>query len=769
MGGSVFGAAAMQKSVIGTPGSVSNANGMLFADVTDKAGSGGPSVQDSPLLRDKEGKYAEKVQKLNEARIQERVYPVLQEFASVEAQAGEDTAGQYADAYKALIEMVKENPQAVNASDKDAVKERQFANWYLDQMPNSPKAIKIRKQIIEGSRRFLEKQFYQSLESLISRNPREANIGGVPTTISKVRAYVRLRASRKDLVQENTDLQMLGEDYCWVLIFYLLRSGLVKDAAEYVAGNANAFKSIDRNFVTYITNYAGSTERRLPRALQDRINSEYQQRSRIAPEHSIDPFRMACYKVIGRCDLRQRSLDSIGQGVEDWIWLQFSLAREVNRVEEVAAEVFGLEEVRDVIREIGQRHFSKGAEGSGGFGTYFFLQILGGMFEQAISYLYPYAYVAAVHFAIALDFYGLLRVADLTVSESDLLTFNTKQLPQISFGRMLGYYTRDFRSANVEAAVDYLTLICLNSDLPGQGGKMQASLCHEALRELVLETREFAKLLGDVRSDGMRIKGAIEQRLKLINLANQEEFLKTVTIQAASVADDNGRTTDAVLLYHLAEDYDNVIVIINRALSEAIAVDLGQEQLKLQPLKPRAQQQQEIDAQQGSSLSLTSVDDPAILARNMIGLYNANALYYGKIRPNNRDACGVLLRMSEAKARVEAGRWAEALDLINTLSILPLSAHGEMHTIRSSAQAFDTLPQVISRNVGNLLMWTITCCGRQREVLRSTQYEDRTRKEMSRELAMTATDLMSFAGLIRYKLPPRIYELLARAGQDAGI
>ena len=30
---------------------------------------------------------------------------------------------------------------------------------------------------------------------------------------------------------------------------------------------------------------------------------------------------------------------------------------------------------------------------------------------------------------------------------------------------MLGYYTRDFRAENVEAAVDYITLICLNADL----------------------------------------------------------------------------------------------------------------------------------------------------------------------------------------------------------------------------------------------------------------------------------------------------------------
>lgn len=255
---------------------------------------------------------------------------------------------------------------------------------------------------------------------MIARNPREANLGGIPTTINKVRAYIRVRAARKDLASDGSDLQILEDDYCWVLIFYLLRCGFVKEAAEYVTKKQSSFRAIDRNFITYITGYASSPDRRLSRSVQDRINAEYSQRSRIAPEHSIDPYRMACYKIIGRCELNKRNIDSVSQGVEDWIWLQFNLAREVNRVEEVAGEVFALEEVQQTIKEIGQRHFSKGAEGAGGYGIYFFLQILGGMFEEAVAYLYPYSYVAAVHFAIALDFYGMLRVSDFSVSEPEL-------------------------------------------------------------------------------------------------------------------------------------------------------------------------------------------------------------------------------------------------------------------------------------------------------------------------------------------------------------
>lgn len=414
----IFGASSLQKSVIGSP-SAQSGNATLFADVADKSTSP-PSAQNDRFTRDKQAKYAEKVQRLNQARLQELPYPILQGFLNVESERLGDSPGQLIDAYKALIEITREKRDPGTFKDPDVPRERQFADDYLDEAPNSAKAINVRKRILDGSRRCLERAFFEQLESIVAKNPKEANIGGVPTTINKVRAYIRILEARKELTTDSVELQRLGDDYCWAFIFFLLRCGLVKEAADYVTSNSSSFRSLDRNFITYITSYASNPDRRLPRQIQDRITAEYQQRSRIAPENSLDPYRMACYKVIGRCELGKMRLDSVGQGIEDWIWLQFSLAREVNRVEESAGEVHGLEEVRETIREIGQRYFSKGSEGMGSYGTYFFLQILGGMFEQAVAYLYTYAYVAAVHFAIALDFYGLLRVADFSVSDNEL-------------------------------------------------------------------------------------------------------------------------------------------------------------------------------------------------------------------------------------------------------------------------------------------------------------------------------------------------------------
>jgi nuclear pore complex protein Nup93 len=68
------------------------------------------------------------------------------------------TTTQLVDAYKALIEIVKENTKAVNVTDPDAIRERQFAAEYLDETANSAKSVAIKKRIIDGSRSYLEKR-----------------------------------------------------------------------------------------------------------------------------------------------------------------------------------------------------------------------------------------------------------------------------------------------------------------------------------------------------------------------------------------------------------------------------------------------------------------------------------------------------------------------------------------------------------------------------------------------------------------------------------
>lgn len=662
-GASSMGRSSLHRSAIGAAGPIGQSQKTVFADVaksSDQNGYGPGSVDKSQ--REKQARYIEKVQNLNATRLQHRHYPLLHELEEVVRMSSEGHGVHIENCYKALIEIVGEEDNTDVIRTPADKSERRFIKAYLDDSASSPDQIKLNKRILHGSATHLERSFYQEMETIVSKNPSKGRLGGSPDRLSVVKAYIRIRDSQKDLRPDDIDLQQLGDEYVWAVIFYLLRSGCVAEAVRYVVDNSASFNSIDRHFVSYITSYHSSPERLLPRELQQRITNEYTQRLRIAPENSIDPFKMACYKIIGRCDLQKRSIDKLNQEPNDFMWLQLRLAREVSQIDARANTLYGLAEVQDTVKDICSSYINEPSGPMWHMCFYFYL--LAGKFEHVVDMLYKQYPVEATHFAIALCFYGLIRVPDPFASEN-LLSYTTREQPQINFGLMIGYYTRDFRAANVGAAVDYLCLIGLNKDLPGDGGKAQEDLCHDALRELVLESREFALIVGDMRADGTRIRGLLEERLPLIGVAKERDFVRNITLQAASIADDNGRTTDAVLLNHLAEEYDAVMTILGRTLSESLSVPLGQDPMRLQPLKPRSLT--ETDARQSQDrldgMSLTSIDDPEELARNMMRVYDAKAMYKNKIDKQLWVACTTLLGMCQARSLVQREQWPEALDV----------------------------------------------------------------------------------------------------------
>lgn len=66
----------------------------LFTDVAEKAESGTlPAASVDPFTRTKQEKYSAKVRELNSSRLQEVVYPVIEQFANVELESSSDVSG----------------------------------------------------------------------------------------------------------------------------------------------------------------------------------------------------------------------------------------------------------------------------------------------------------------------------------------------------------------------------------------------------------------------------------------------------------------------------------------------------------------------------------------------------------------------------------------------------------------------------------------------------------------------------------------------------
>lgn len=78
------------------------------------------------------------------------------------------------------------------------------------------------------------------------------------------------------------------------------------------------------------------------------------------------------------------------------------------------------------------------------------------------------------------------------------------------------------------------------------------------------------------------------------------------------------------------------------------------------------------------------------------------------------------------------------------------------------------MPTSVARTIGHVMVWTVIACSNQVEALRTQEFETGISKQTIQRCVQTAKDVMVFAGLIRYKLPGRVWETLARAGQDLG-
>ncbi len=283
-------------------------------------------------------------------------------------------------------------------------------------------------------------------------------------------------------------------------------------------------------------------------------------------------------------------------------------------------------------------------------------------------------------------------------------------LPSVDFVSLMRLYSRQLRQRDPVAAVEYLCLICLSNDLV-ELAQVHTKICHESVRELVLKTRDFAILLGDVRADGSRAPGIIEQRMGLLELSGENEYLHKITEQAASQADQEGSNGDAILLYHLSERYDTVVTLINAMLGDAVS-DSSQLQTSISS---------------SATISLTAIESPTQLAQKMISIYSSNAGIYRCVSKRNRDACDLLLRMLEAKEQYHLQKYEPTLAIIEQLGIIPLDEDTNIGTIRKRAQDFDLMDDSVARNVPGILLIAIDSLKQLYGMLKQSQFTYQTR------------------------------------------
>lgn len=692
--------------------------------------------QNAMAAQAKSKKHAAVVTNLNQARLQKRSFAVASEFASVAHNYGTDTRSQQLhDGWKIVARVADED-------EKRPVPERKYAKTYCQREQQSREAIELRKQIVRGSKRYLEEQFFGVVEAEIAKYPHEAHLGGVPSVHNKIRAFLNLKFFKSgQCIKPN--LEIVNNTPVWALLYYMIRTGHLQEALDYTLQMEKSFQKIERSFPGYLKAFVNGKDNRLPRETLERLHTEFNQHIRFFDENS-DPYKYALYKIIGRCELSRKAFPEVVATAEDWLWVHLMLTREGDIEGNPLHEKYSLLDLQQMVIQFGAKHFNPNRNNPG---LYFQVLLLSGLFEWAVHYVYSFSQVDAVHFAIALTYYGLLRpIDDVKKADAELLTLDQSENPQLNFARLVGFYTREFRRSDPNDAVDYLVLICLNGDLDNGRGEEHLKLCHEALKDLVLETREFSRLLGDIRADGTRQPGAIEDRMQLIHLQNEKEYLHAITEQAALKADEDGRTADAILLYQLSEEYDTVVSIINKSLGEALSVvDLGQPMSSLP---------------EGVPLMLSATEDPAQLARNMMKVYTGNPAVLSKVSRRNRETCEALLQIVNARDAFANKQWDLCIRETEATGILSLSPQADVGTVRRRAQQFSGLHESIARNVPSLLVMVMQCCVNIGQSLNDSEYSNAGRANKIADLKARARNCTIYAGMIQYRMPREVYSQL---------
>ncbi|ODV64135.1 linker nucleoporin NIC96 [Ascoidea rubescens DSM 1968] len=668
--------------------------------------------------RDKFEKNALYIYQFNNFRQSNKNYPLANCFMDITSAATDAKSKQINEVWKILNNFIKVNniTDNINLSND---------NNYINN------TISFRKKLLLSSKKYLESQFFDHVNNIFNKNLQiNSNENGLPTNINKIKSFLNSQHIKKNL--KNINITLINDVPIWPLIFYLLRAGCYTDALEVLESNKSVFKKIDQNFLTYFRKFVSlnNENKKLSKDLENKIQIEFNQFIRNSID--VDPYKYAVYKIIGRCDLTKKNIPRITIGIEDWLWLHLTYINEDNNdlVNDPVYQRYTLADLQKTIIQSGAGHFNT-------VNNPLYLQtlVLTGLYELAVQQAYTINEIDAVHLAIGFAYYALLRFSSNQGSSNLLITKNSQKQTEINFSRLLGYYTRSFRFSETRASVEYLLLICLRKD------KHQIEIAHEALRELVLETREFSMLLGDINSDGTALPGRIEERKELLYLQNEKEYLDKIAEKAAIKADEEGRIYDSLLLYQLSEKHDTVISIVNKLLADLLSnIDIYTS-LNDQALKENGEAQ------------------PIDIARNLSEIYKLSP---EKISTKNRNILDMLLGILDIRQNFIENKWKLCLKLIEDLNIFPLncSNNNDLNYARKKAQEFNELDENIAKNISNLLLITMTCVSEFIYQLSNSSYIDPAKEAKLFELNEMSKNCMIYAGMVQYKMPRETYSKL---------
>ncbi|KZS90373.1 nucleoporin-interacting protein NIC96 [Sistotremastrum niveocremeum HHB9708] len=673
--------------------------------------------------------YDRVITEFNAARLNGSSFPIIHSLIQATDSLDNEKSPQTLQTFQILAKITGEPPvlpataQVGSLAQSSHVLERKFARAHLGNA-DSREASSLRKQITRGSKEALEEQYDQIMERTIQSNPSQARLGGDPSHVNRVRSFVALRYYRSG--QWENRIELIRGQPEWARLFTLVRSGHAPEALDHALSIEETLNQREPNFVTYFKAWVESGCQRIPHNYLERLQAIYN--SHLLHTPTTDPFKLALFKLMGKLDPLRRNVPLVTSTTEDWMWFQLAM------VDENDAD--GLKSLADVLLGYGERHFD-GPPGQDPSrkGVWARVLLICGMFEMAVAAMYEHSelQVEAVHLAIALAYYGLLRVpSKAEASDVDIFTQSPDSKPALNLSLLISRYIRQFMRTDPKEAIQYVYSICLSEDQGAGVGRQQVEQAWDLTRRIIVAAESggvWEELVGGFKADGTRFNGFLEHGLPLLKFKNTQDYNDHILLRAAAQSESDKRLNEAIKLYNLAGAHSTVVACLTRVLGSLISEPGG-------------------GGQEGRALERT--------AREVLAQYDRT----NRVNGRDRDTVIRLLGIREAIDAKEGGRLEAALEAIESTDLIPLD--GDAAQITTAAASLRDQDDAITQNLNTILPLTMEILTALHQKAKMSGYSDSTRQRGLDAIRKKARALMMFAGSLPYRLSPEVHSYLTR-------
>eukprot|EP01125_Pyxidicula_operculata_P006667 TRINITY_DN2297_c0_g1_i2.p1 TRINITY_DN2297_c0_g1~~TRINITY_DN2297_c0_g1_i2.p1 ORF type:complete len:901 (+),score=221.35 TRINITY_DN2297_c0_g1_i2:137-2704(+) len=639
----------------------------------------------------KVARYISIIQNMNDARKYNRPFPLISEFLKVESSIDSRDQDELSDSWD-LLRCILDEEDGFSGNSK--LIEGQFKSTFLN--TNSKEEEILKWKFIQGACHFLERQYFQVIESELKKRTLDDVNRSVNKNVSnsrqKIRAYAEMIIRRSDSFNSILTGNALEEKMKWMVIYYALRTGRIDVALEETKGKEPTLHTIIDTIYSRDQHDTNDTQ-------YGRLRDIYSQRKTVA-----DEYEELVYNLLGKFDTTKSYKCAVI--FQDYLWIHLRLLKSVKTTTSNDNTLTTLGDL--------QKKFSGAAAGSKLQPLNNFQALLATLqFEKAINFICnetPNHLVEGVHFALSLNYYGVLRQPTDSSSSAALYRFIDSK-PTFNFVRLIKEYIKVYCKSNLLASLHYLFTIQNLNDRDA------------CITELALETNQINTLFGKVKN-GVRETGPIDllyidpkQRQAVMRMVAQEYYHR-------------GNYREAIECCDLAEDFDSMLSIFNNQLSRILSSI------------PNAE-----------SKSLIDLGDELYSRCETQGWIG--------VKDETKDTFFLLARLTLFFTSYNTGAYGDALKIIKSietmrerLTIIPFQSK----YLNQCLDKFNELDECIKRNIISILISTLTSIYKQYQDHKQLNIPQR--EQLISDLRDEAKLIVNFAGRIKYQMPPTAYSNL---------